>query len=159
MSQGNIAGGFLAVHRDIADFHLQVKGDDMKAAQLGAAAGHSLDFRDHPAAYVVLKGLCGRVPEPDRDGEGHAHGGQQQVFPPAPTSGGRFAHRDSIPSSGGSPKPGRLTLLSARNDCSHEAINSLTFSWVSSSRIFGDTSARVTGSAPDSFNCGTNLSR
>ena len=55
--------------------------------------------------------------------------------------------------------PGTLTLLSERRDCSQETISSLTFSSVSSSRILAETSASGTSLAPDSFNCGTNLSR
>src|SRR5512141_1542024 len=157
--QGNIRRSFLTVNRDIANFNLQVEGDDVETADFSASASDALDFSDHPAAHIILEGLRGRVPQTRQDSDQDHAGGDEKNFPPAPRSGGRLVHRVWTPSPGEPSMPGTLTLLSDRSDCSHETISSFTRSWVSNSRILAETSARGTSSAPDCFKWGTNVSR
>lgn len=69
VSQRNVRSRFLAVHRDVADLDLQTERNDMEAADIGAPAGHAVDFLDHAASDVGLEGIGGGVPEAceDRD--------------------------------------------------------------------------------------------
>src|SRR5579871_6434884 len=149
MGQRYFLGTFFPVDGNVAHFYLKVERDNVKGADFGAATRDALDLRDHPAAHIRLKRLCGCIPKSRNYGENHQDGGDEQPFPPAAGSGGGFRHRVCTPSSGDSATPGILTLLSERSDCSHDTMSSLTFSCVRSSRIFAETSARGTSPPPD----------
>ena len=62
MGVGNFARAFAAVNCEISDFHLQAKGDCMKAAQIDSSAGDSFEFGNQAAPHHGLKGVSGRVP-------------------------------------------------------------------------------------------------
>src|SRR5438552_6193046 len=156
--QGDLFGTFLAMHSDIAHFDLHMERDNVEAANFGAASGDPLHFGNHALEYKGLEGLGGGVPQRGQQGDYSGSNHEEQKFPPARSSGGRFRHRVCTPSPAPFP-PGRLSLLSERRDCSQEIINSLTFSWVSSSRILAATSADGTSATTGCFNCGTNFSR
>jgi len=124
----------------------------MEGANFGAPSGNALDFGDHPPAHVPLKGIGGDVPERGQKGEDADPADDQQIFPPASRSGGELGHRVCTPSPVDPAGPGTLTLLSERKDWSQEIISSLTFSWVSSSRILAATSADGVSPATGCFN-------
>src|ERR1051326_634591 len=159
MRQRNFLGPFLAMHRNVPYFDLEVKRNYMETADFGAAPRNAFDLADHPPAHVGLERISRGVPQGSQHSDQNQAGGYQQIFPPAARSRGWLGHRVCPPSMENSVAPGKLTLLSERRDCSHETINSLTFCSVSSSRILPETSASETSPAPDSFNCGTNFSR
>src|SRR5579864_1229568 len=131
----------------------------MEAADFRPTTGDAFNFPDHPLVDVILEGICRGVPESGQQSDNKDPGGDQNIFPPARSSGGTLLHRVCTPSAVGSGAPGTLSLLSERSECSQETINSLTFSSVRSSRIFAETSCSGTSPAPDCFNCGTNWSR
>src|SRR6202030_2033951 len=110
-------------------------------------------------AYIGLKGISSGIPERAQDQNETETAGNSQISPPAPGSGGGLGHRVCTPSAVDAVTPGALTLLSERRDCSHETISSLTFSWVSNSRILAATSAGGASGTMDCFNCGMNFSR
>src|SRR5215469_401236 len=147
------------MHSDIPYLHLHVERHDVETADFRASAGDAFQLGNHAAPHIGLKGFCGGVPEAGQSGDDADTGSEEKIFPPAPAPGGRLTHRVSTPSPGDLSKPGTLTRLSARSDCSQETISSLTFSSVSNSRILAETSASATSAAPDCFNRGTNVSR
>src|SRR4051812_30346123 len=128
MHEWDVGRTFFAMHRDIANFDLEMEGNNMKSADFGPSAGDSFDLFDHSSAHVSLEGFCGGVPECGQRGDCNNPGGDQKVFPPAAGSGGGLVHRVCTPPSRDSVTPARLTLLSERRDCSQETISSLTFS-------------------------------
>src|SRR6266496_4993164 len=159
MSQGDVTRCLFPMHRNVAHLDLQMKRDNVEAANLRAASGNALDFLDDAAAHVGLEGIGGGVPEARQHCDHAGAGGNQQIFPPASRPGGGFAHRDCTPSPAAVIAPGTLTLLSERRDCSQEIISSLTLSSVSNSRIWAATSAGGVSVTTGCFNCGTNFSR
>src|SRR5579871_2099402 len=144
MGERDVRTGLFAVDGNVPNFYLQMKWYEMKTADLGASAGDPLDLGHHAAPNVGLKGCCSDVPGSGNRKHDKNARDNQKIFPPAAESGGGFGHRDWTPSSGDPVNPGALTLLSERKVCSHDTINSFTFSWVRSSRIFAETSASET---------------
>src|SRR5580658_1927442 len=163
INERSVARGLLAVHGDVAHFRLHVERNNVEAANFGSATSDAFHLGDHTLADVVLKRIGGDVVEPGQHCAGADTGGEEQIFPPASRAADGRRHRQThcvcTPSPGDPAGPGTLTLLSERSDWSQETINSLTFSWVSNSRILPETSARGTSPTPDCFNCGTNFSR
>src|SRR5947209_18605610 len=129
----NTVRRLLAVYGDVSQFHLQMERNHVEATDLSPSSGDALNFRDNAAAHISLEGTCGGVPESGKQGDDSNAAQYQQYFQPAARSGGGFAHRVCTPSPRDSAATARLTLLSERSDCSHETINSFTFSSVSSS--------------------------
>ena len=57
------------MHSDVAHFDLHVEGNNVEAADFGAAAGDALDFSDHAPPHIALKGIGGGVPESGQQGD------------------------------------------------------------------------------------------
>src|SRR5579863_986415 len=161
MGQWNFGCCLAPMHGYVTHIHLQAKRDGVNAADFHAAAGDALHFRDHTAANQVLKGISREIPQASSQADQSHSRCHQQVLPPCAGSrpGGGLGHWVRYPSRVDASTPGMLTSLSERRVCSHETSNSLTFCWVSNSRILPETSASGTSPAPDSRSCGTNFSR
>src|SRR5579864_6818639 len=152
VSQGNVARRLAPVHGDIAHVNLQVEGNNVEASYFRAPTRDSLHFGDQPAADIALKGCCGDVPEAAEEQDDGGPASDQQVPPPASRRGGGSVHCVCTPSGEKGFAPGTMTLLSERRVWSQETRSWLTFSWMSSSRICPDTSAKATPLEPDCFN-------
>src|SRR5271157_46181 len=160
VQQRHVGGTFGPMHGHVAHFDLHVEGNNVETADLCAPARYPLQFADQTPARIRLKRFCIDVPpQPGEHRDQAGASNNQHILPPASRSGSRFGHRVCTPSPAYSAAPGTLTWPSERSVCSQETISSFTFSWVSSSRILAETSARGTSPAPDCFNCGTNFSR
>jgi hypothetical protein len=157
----NIREGLAAAHSQIPDFDLHVKWNGVNASDFSAAAGNALDFGDNPAPDISLKRFRRYVPKPSQEADDARSPDEQQVSPPLAAESGDSGpcHRACTPALVDEEEPGTRTSLSDRRVCNQETKSSLTFSSVSNSRIFAETSASGTWPAPDCFSWGTNLSR
>ncbi len=64
-----LIGSFSAVNGQAARVHTQTEWDSVQFREFNATAGRRLQFGDHPMPHPTLKGIGGRVPGKQTQGE------------------------------------------------------------------------------------------
>ena len=139
----NFSRPFPAMDGQIANFHLEMEGDDVEASQLDSAAGGSLQRSDQTLTHQSPERVRSAVPPQPNSTSAPASISHSRYFQILRRSGFTPVSLIGSASGAGVNASARISLP-ARRLCSHAVSSWLIFFWVSSSLIFPVTWARGT---------------